>query len=351
MLAVVEGGWYIIKRTMIPLTLPTAAPPPPFLTNTLLDGELIEPRAGGIDYVIFDALCVQGKDVKGLWLRDRLAAAKEFLKVVRQIGATLPFEFRMQNYFDLNRKSIEDVLSDMQQAPAVTPTLPSSHPRPLVISAEYSADGLTFIPAQRPYPLQFCPYAFKWKLVSTVDFLVRIDRRFESEIGSMIGFSLWLKDRGLVRVCDILEIEHTTVTAAGIKDDDILECTLAQSDTHPDVRGEGSTLKTYNLQTVQNSHQRGPSQSSEKSESSEGCQGSESNERKGGSVSAGQGQGAVVWRWCFLRKRTDKTTPNALWVYQKIVQGLVPLTDLLDHVTRVTSHPSTSCKFLKFQQY
>jgi hypothetical protein len=117
---------------IFPLTVPR---------DTLLDGELL-----GNTYIIHDAMWIQGRDLRKMNLRDRLAHAKALVKVILPIP------------------KLRVVCKDM---------IPFKDIKQLTLGEH--TDGVIFTPVNEPVRMGTHRTLFKWKPLEriTVDFLVR----------------------------------------------------------------------------------------------------------------------------------------------------------------------------------
>jgi mRNA capping enzyme, catalytic domain/mRNA capping enzyme, C-terminal domain len=132
--------------------------------GTILDGELVDLKAGGKPvFLIHDAVCVKGVDVRRDTLEQRLDAARALLKAVVK-STKDPFEIRVKTMIPLTR------LSEL----------------PALESFPWETDGLVFTPVREPIRMGTHETLFKWKPRKriTIDFLVRE------------GNALYVQDRG-----------------------------------------------------------------------------------------------------------------------------------------------------------
>ena len=132
--------------------------------GTILDGELVELKAGGRPvFLVYDSVVIKGTDVRREPLDARLEAARKLLKsVVRSTKD--PFEIRIKTMIPM---------VDFPLVPA-----PNSLP--------WETDGLVFTPVAEPIRMGTHETLFKWKPRDriTIDFLVRN------------GHELFVQDRG-----------------------------------------------------------------------------------------------------------------------------------------------------------
>jgi hypothetical protein len=133
--------------------------------GTILDGELVTLKAGGTRpvFLVYDAVCVKGVDVRLAPLDRRLEAAQTLLKSV--IRSTKdPFDIKVKTMLPLRNLA---TLPDLSAFP-------------------WETDGLVFTPVLEPIRMGTHETLFKWKPRSriTIDFLVRK------------GNELYVQDRG-----------------------------------------------------------------------------------------------------------------------------------------------------------
>lgn len=133
--------------------------------GTILDGELVERKSGGKPvFLVYDAVCVKGTDLRRQPLDVRLDAARQLLKsVVRSTKD--PFEIRVKT---------------------MVPLCDFARSVPPLDSFEWETDGLVFTPVNDPIRMGTHETLFKWKPRDriTIDFLVRN------------GHELYVQDRG-----------------------------------------------------------------------------------------------------------------------------------------------------------
>jgi hypothetical protein len=156
--------------------------------GTILDGELVELKAGGKPvFLVYDAVVVKGVDVRRMPLDRRLEAARGLLKSV--IRSTKdPFEIRVKAMIRMRDFASLPPLEDF---PWVT-------------------DGLVFTPVPEPIRMGTHETLFKWKPRDriTIDFSVRNGRE------------LFVQDRGT----EYKEAELHLRNRMSIPDGAILEC-------------------------------------------------------------------------------------------------------------------------------
>jgi hypothetical protein len=125
--------------------------------GTVLDGELVRPRDQGTEgapsrpvFLIYDAICAKGTDVRKEPLDKRLSAAKALLKSVIKSSKD-PFEIRVKEM------------------------TPFPGPLPNLDSFPWETDGLVFTPVNEPVRMGTHETLFKWKPRPriTIDFEVR----------------------------------------------------------------------------------------------------------------------------------------------------------------------------------
>jgi len=158
--------------------------------GTILDGELVELKAGGTRpvFLVYDSVVVKGTDVRRQPLTARLEAARNLLKsVVRSTKD--PFEIRVKTMIPL--KDFATGLPPLDSFPWVT-------------------DGLVFTPVHDPIRMGTHETMFKWKPRDriTIDFLVRNGRE------------LFVQDRGT----EYKEAELHRPQTQQFPDGSILEC-------------------------------------------------------------------------------------------------------------------------------
>jgi hypothetical protein len=162
--------------------------------DTLLDGELVKTKGvpGGKPsvslFLIFDAVCVRGEDLKSLTLTARLDKARAVVKGIIKT-ATAPFEVRVKSMV---------LLRDLAQMPQLD-------------SFEYDTDGLVFTPIEEPIRTGTHETLFKWKPHA------RITIDFELKLGK----ELYVQDRGIPYKEAELHIQNQRKDLA---DGTIVEC-------------------------------------------------------------------------------------------------------------------------------
>ena len=162
--------------------------------DTLLDGELVKTKGvpGGKPsvslFLIFDAVCVRGEDLKSLTLTARLDKARAVVKGIIKT-ATAPFEVRVKSMV---------LLRDLAQMPQLD-------------SFEYDTDGLVFTPIEEPIRTGTHETLFKWKPHA------RITIDFELKLGK----DLYVQDRGIPYKEAELHIQNQRKDLA---DGTIVEC-------------------------------------------------------------------------------------------------------------------------------
>jgi hypothetical protein len=162
--------------------------------DTLLDGELVKTKGvpGGKPsvslFLIFDAVCVKGEDLKSLTLTARLAKARAVVKGIIKTS-TAPFEVRVKSMV---------LLRDLAQMSPLD-------------SFEYETDGLVFTPIEEPIRTGTHDTLFKWKPHA------RITIDFELKLGK----DLYVQDRGIPYKEAELHIQNQRKDLA---DGTIVEC-------------------------------------------------------------------------------------------------------------------------------
>jgi hypothetical protein len=162
--------------------------------DTLLDGELVKTKGvpGGKPsvslFLIFDAVCVRGEDLKSLTLTARLDKARAVVKGIIKTS-TAPFEVRVKSMV---------LLRDLAQMPQLD-------------SFEYDTDGLVFTPIEEPIRTGTHETLFKWKPHA------RITIDFELKLGK----DLYVQDRGIPYKEAELHIQNQRKDLA---DGTIVEC-------------------------------------------------------------------------------------------------------------------------------
>jgi hypothetical protein len=162
--------------------------------DTLLDGELVKTKGvpGGKPsvslFLIFDAVCVRGEDLKSLTLTARLDKARAVVKGIIKTS-TAPLEVRVKSMVPLR---------DLAQMPQLD-------------SFEYETDGLVFTPIEEPIRTGTHETLFKWKPHA------RITIDFELKLGK----DLYVQDRGIPYKEAELHIQNQRKDLA---DGTIVEC-------------------------------------------------------------------------------------------------------------------------------
>lgn len=124
------------------------------VANSLLDGELIVVD-GAFQFHAFDALFVQGQDVRGLDLKRRLEAANNV--ICRLQNPASPYRYFVKQFFFQNVFLAAKIILDKTSFP-------------------YKLDGLVFTPVNEPYPKsRKWPSLLKWKPghQNTIDFFAK----------------------------------------------------------------------------------------------------------------------------------------------------------------------------------
>jgi len=119
--------------------------------GTVLDGELVEPKVPSRPiFLIYDAICIKGKDLRKCPLDKRLEEAQKLMKTVIRSSRD-PFEIRVKT---------------MSPFPGTLPDLDSF---------PWETDGLVFTPVNEPVRMGTHETLFKWKPRSriTIDFEIK----------------------------------------------------------------------------------------------------------------------------------------------------------------------------------
>jgi hypothetical protein len=128
---------------VVPLTIPR---------GTVLDGELVQLKAGGWRYLVYDAVLVRGEDVHAKPLTERLAAAATVTRSVIRSA---------RDPFDVKTKAMLP-LAEIRALPRLD-------------AFPYETDGLIFTPVNEPVGMGTHETMFKWKPREhiTIDFMLR----------------------------------------------------------------------------------------------------------------------------------------------------------------------------------
>jgi len=155
LLASTEDGVFLVNRAFATSKVQGVRIP----KDTLLDGELVKTRAGKALFLVFDAVCVKGEDLKSLPLDMRLEKARGVTKGIIKT-ASASFEVRVKTMVPLG-SPIQD--------------------------CDYETDGLVFTPVREPIRTGTHETLFKWKPHEriTVDFELKL------------GTDLYVQDRGI----------------------------------------------------------------------------------------------------------------------------------------------------------
>ena len=182
LLASTEDGVFLVNRAFEVSKVQGVRIP----KDTLLDGELVRTRTGKTLFLVFDAVCVRGEDLKSLSLDTRLEKARGVTKgIIKTSSAS--FEVRVK---------------------AMTPL---GSPIPDLNYFEYETDGLVFTPVQEPIRTGTHETMFKWKPHDriTVDFELKL------------GMDLYVQDRGIPYKESCLHLQNRRPDLA---DGTIVEC-------------------------------------------------------------------------------------------------------------------------------
>ena len=155
LLASTEDGIFLVNRAFDVTKVQGVRIP----KDTLLDGELVRTRTGKTLFLVFDAVCVKGEDLKSLPLDTRLEKARGVTRGIIKT-ASASFEVRVKTMVPLG--------SPIQEC-------------------DYETDGLVFTPVLEPIRTGTHETMFKWKPHEriTVDFELKL------------GTDLYVQDRGI----------------------------------------------------------------------------------------------------------------------------------------------------------
>ena len=184
LLASTEDGVSLTNRAFIDSKVQGVRIP----KDTLLDGELVRTRAGKTLFLIFDAVCIKGEDLKSLPLDKRLEKARGVIKGIIKT-ASASFEVRVKTMFPL---------CDLGQMPPLD-------------SFEYETDGLVFTPINESIRTGTHETLFKWKPHD------RITIDFELKLGT----DLYVQDRGIPYKEGLLHLQNQR---KDLPDGTIVEC-------------------------------------------------------------------------------------------------------------------------------
>lgn len=127
----------------VPMTIPR---------DTVLDGELTETKDGKKMYMVYDAVRVNGEDLRSQPLSERLEKARKVVKGIIKSPKN-PFEMKVKTMLPLSEISL---LAPLESFP-------------------YETDGLVFTPVNEPIRMGTHETLFKWKPRDriTIDFCIR----------------------------------------------------------------------------------------------------------------------------------------------------------------------------------
>jgi mRNA guanylyltransferase len=126
---------------------------------TVLDGELIKDAEVTVRYLIYDAICIETKDMKNLNLLDRLKGIQKTLQKQTPLTASsglVTFPVYLKDFFDVKHS--------VQVYKQIASRLP------------HYCDGLIFTPVKLRYMPGTCKQLLKWKPadMNTVDFALEL---------------------------------------------------------------------------------------------------------------------------------------------------------------------------------
>ena len=183
--------------------------------QTILDGELVETRDGKLLYMVYDAVKVNGDDLRREALTDRLVAAT---KVVRGVikSAKNPIDIRVKKMLPL------EAISAL----------------PALDSFPYETDGIVFTPALEPIRIGTHETMFKWKPRAriTIDFSLQ-------NWHPVNGWKLCVQDRGelyseagLYPASTLKDAAAGTIVECGYGDQGWFPVKLRTDKTYPNNR-------------------------------------------------------------------------------------------------------------------
>jgi hypothetical protein len=152
----IDSGVYVVNRAFKTDQVKIRIP-----KDTLLDGELVETKAGKTLFVVHDAVRVKGENLLKLPLDQRLEKARSVTKGIIKTS-TAPFEVRVKTMWPLGTQ-----IPDLN-------------------SFEYETDGIVLTPINEPIRMGTHETMFKWKPRNRITIDFQIFR----------GCELWVQDRG-----------------------------------------------------------------------------------------------------------------------------------------------------------
>ena len=152
----IDSGVYIVNRAF-----KTEQTKIRIAKDTLLDGELVQTKAGKMLFVVHDAVRVKGESLINFPLDQRLEKARGVIKGIIKT-ASAPFEVRVKTMWPLGSEI------------------------PNLNSFEYETDGIVLTPINEPIRMGTHETMFKWKPRDriTIDFQIKN------------GIELWVQERG-----------------------------------------------------------------------------------------------------------------------------------------------------------
>jgi hypothetical protein len=167
--------------------------------GTILDGELYEN-----EFMIYDAICVNGEHVGRLNLSERLACVGDVLKGII-VMKTDKYKLRLKKFYNLkNFKSFMD-----EHLPSVT----------------QSVDGVVFTPVNEPVRIGTHETLFKWKPQekNTVDFCMKRGESFSGvDMKGEPVWKLYVQEKG--KLFYEGEFPLSTMNEPWFEDNAIVEC-------------------------------------------------------------------------------------------------------------------------------
>jgi adenylate kinase len=298
LLLFMRGKCNLLDRKMSVEMFPYPSDLDPKFELTLLDGEIVQKKTNdqkenGWSFVIFDVISVGGKYVGSHTnLFDRLAEGKPVVEALQSSTDPLPFHIEFQEYLPLTQ--LPNVFSNDKT------------------NYKYELDGLILIPVHFYYHLGLCRQLLKWKAEkdNTIDFrLIRYLPTGEGEgTEKQIFWQLHTLGERESVFYDWIELSQTDIDTHSLAEGDIIEC--------------------YWDKTLQ--PKLPPRDVQQKLPAPIAFQKVEGFGDKKGSLGSGG--------WKFCRKRTDKDTPNAHWVVEKIEYCILDAVSEKDLVSFIEQH-------------